>query len=230
MPTFNIISEFKHSKSFRNQSIIDRYDLNVEHLKTKLQGNLDINSQDWNVGLIVGASGTGKSSIAKHIFQENYIRNFQYDENASVLDACSESKTIDEITEVFNSVGLGTAWSWLKPYRILSEGEKMRVDLARALLEDRDLIVFDEFTSVVDRQIGKIVSFCTQKTIRKKNKKFVAVSCHRDVIEWLSPDWIYDTDKQIFFFVKKDTKDQNASLKYMKSQEIIGNYLESITI
>ena len=35
----------------------------------------------------------------------------------------------------------------------------MRVDIARALLLNQKLVVFDEFTSVVDREVAKIASY-----------------------------------------------------------------------
>src|SRR5262249_1185262 len=53
-------------------------------------------------------------------------------------------------------------------------------------------IVVDEFTSVVDRQVAKIGSHAVQKWVRKKGRKFVAVTCHYDVIDWLQPDWMLE--------------------------------------
>ena len=57
-----------------------------------------------------------------------------------------------------------------------------------------DLIVFDEFTSVVDRTVAKIASAALAKAIRKRRTtaRFVAVTCHYDVLDWLTPDWILD--------------------------------------
>jgi predicted acetyltransferase len=81
---------------------------------------------------------------------------------------------------------------------VLSNGEKMRCDLARAILSDVELFVFDEFTSVVDRQVAQIGSFAMQKAIRKTNKKFIAVTCHFDVEDWLLPDWVFNTDTMTF--------------------------------
>ena len=65
---------------------------------------------------------------------------------------------------------------------------KIPVDLARRLLEVKgDLIRVDEFTSVVDRQVAQIGSHAVQKHVRENRKKFVAVTCHYDVVEWLHP-------------------------------------------
>lgn len=68
----------------------------------------------------------------------------------------------------------------------------MRCDLARALCAD-SLVVFDEFTSVVDRTVAQIGSAALAKAVRRqKNRQFIAVTCHEDVLEWLTPDWTYE--------------------------------------
>jgi Acetyltransferase (GNAT) family len=65
--------------------------------------------------------------------------------------------------------------------------------MARALAENADITVVDEFTSVVDRTVAKIGSAAISKAVKRHNKKFVAVSCHDDIIDWLEPDWTYST-------------------------------------
>jgi GNAT superfamily N-acetyltransferase len=56
------------------------------------------------------------------------------------------------------------------------------------------LVVFDEFTSVVDRNVAKVCSAAIAKGIRRGHLpcRFVAVTCHYDVAEWLEPDWVLD--------------------------------------
>jgi ABC-type dipeptide/oligopeptide/nickel transport system ATPase subunit/GNAT superfamily N-acetyltransferase len=197
MPSFDIIREVKPKKSFRVASVMGQFDLQTEHVKENFVGSLDIDNHEWNIGIIYGASGSGKSTIAKQLFGKNYVTSFKY-KSDSVLDDMPKEKATEEITKTFNSVGFATVWSWLKPYSVLSTGEKMRVDLARAVLENRELIVFDEFTSVVNREVAKAGSFALQKAIRKLNKKFIAVSCHYDIIDWLEPDWVFNTDRMEF--------------------------------
>ena len=109
-----------------------------------------------------------------------------------------QNSSMEEIAKTFNSVGFSSPPSWLKPYSVLSNGEKMRVDLARSLLLDVPMFAFDEFTSVVDRNVAKIGSYAMQKAIRRTNKRFIACTCHYDVEEWLCPDWVFDTNKMEF--------------------------------
>lgn len=215
MPNFNIIKENNIKKTFRVAKVMSDFDVKIEHSNEHFEGNIQI-PKEWNIGLIVGGSGTGKTTIAKELFKDNIINEFNWNDK-SVLDNMPENIETKDIEKMFYSVGFGSVPSWLKPYKVLSNGEKMRVDLARALLE-KDFIVFDEFTSVVDRQVAQTACVAINKAIKGTNKKFIAISCHKDIIEWLQPDWIFDTDnmQQVFQLAhdqKKDLKLGNVGEK-----------------
>jgi GNAT superfamily N-acetyltransferase len=89
----------------------------------------------------------------------------------------------------------------VRPWHVLSTGQKFRATLARLLAvpagtcdPPADPIVFDEFTSVVDRTVAKVGSAALAKTVRARGLRFVAVTCHEDVTDWLQPDWLYRAD------------------------------------
>src|SRR5699024_5865496 len=124
--------------------------------------------------------------------------DFEYTAS-SVIDDMTCTK-VEEIHRMFYTVGFGRVTSWLKQYHVLFNGEKMRVDLARKLLSE-ETIVFDEFTSVVDRQVAKVMCIAIKKAMKHfPEKRFIAIGCHHDVIEYLQPDWLFNTDtmKQVF--------------------------------
>ena len=60
--------------------------------------------------------------------------------------------------------------------------------------------MFDEFTSVVDRNVARVVSAATAKALRggRIAGRFVAVTCHYDVTAWLEPDWVIDMATSTF--------------------------------
>ncbi len=216
MQSFDIIKESNISESFRVKSIMGMYDLSNDKIKERFRGSIDL-SNDWNIGLIVGNSGTGKSSIARELFKENYISEYKYNADC-LLDDFPKDIKVSELAELLTSVGFSSPPSWLKSYHVLSTGEKMRVNLARALCDDKELIVFDEFTSVVDRNIAKIGSYAIQKAIRGKQKKFIAVSCHFDIAEWLEPDWILNTNDMSFNVYQERLRRPKIELEIYKQK------------
>jgi hypothetical protein len=139
------------------------------------------------------------------------------------------------LTQWLAAVGLGSPPAWLKPYRVLSTGERFRAEVVRAVLrvqgsgfgvqeepverpmskvgseEDggealpsteysvlstrQRLIVIDEFTNSLDRTVAKTASAAVARLLRREvlpgrqDLRLVAVTCHRDILPWLSPDW-----------------------------------------
>lgn len=225
MPHFDIIKKSEIANTFRVSKIQADFDVASQHATEHFVGDLQL-PKEWNIGVIVGNSGTGKSTIAKELFSDNYIKSFDYSEK-SVIDDMPKICTVDEITKMFYSVGFGSVPSWLKPYEVLSNGEKMRVDLARALLE-KEFVVFDEFTSVVDRNVAKTACIAINKAVKRCQKKFVAISCHYDILEYLQPDWVFDTNSMKSFFGK--SLDRQNLIKFQNAGEANGTYLGAITI
>lgn len=197
MPDFDIIKECNPSKTFRVQSVLSQFDLQQNKVSDHFKGSIDIEDKEWNIGVIYGGSGSGKSTIAKQLFPDYYFKGYEY-KSESILDDMPKEISTKEVFKTFNSVGFSSPPNWLKPYSVLSNGEKMRVDLARSILENKDVIVFDEFTSVVNREVAKVGSYAISKSIKRANKKFIAVSCHDDILEWLEPDWTFNTNTMEF--------------------------------
>jgi len=198
--------------------------------KSHLRFRVEVPARDepWDVGLIVGPSGSGKSTVAGECFGDVLYRGYQWPADRAVID-CFGDLPVRQVVELFTAVGFGSPPSWVKPYHVLSCGERFRCDLARALAggwavgsgqravpseaeatspstpspltahcipptAHLPLIAFDEFTSVVDRNVARACSMAIAKGIRRGSIpcRFVAVTCHYDVAEWLEADWVLD--------------------------------------
>jgi ABC-type molybdenum transport system ATPase subunit/photorepair protein PhrA len=221
------VKRWDTADSFRAQSVVGSYTLNDVKLEKHFSGSLPLEDLDWQVGVIVGRSGSGKTSIAKQLFPDAYIRGFEYS-HSCVLDDFPETLGTGEITKTLCSVGFASPPDWLKAYDCLSQGEKMRVDIARAICLDKQIVVFDEFTSVVDREIAKVSAFAIRKAVRRSKKKCIAVTCHYDVVDWLEPDWVFCTDTMEFSRKKESGRPLNS--KFIGAALIYGKYFGAITI
>jgi len=195
----NRTSDFKTYRSERVKSLF-----NAESgCNFSLDANIDIDGYDWEIGVVVGPSGSGKTSIGRKIFTEDKIINIDegWNAGAPIIDDISPQAGFDDVTSALSAVGLGSVPSWLRPFCVLSNGEKFRAGVARIICEMPDEIVIDEFTSVIDRQIAKIGSLAFQKAWRrgsKGKKKAVLLTPHYDIIEWVEPDWVFDTKDGTF--------------------------------
>ena len=164
---------------------------------------LAIEEKPWNIGLITGPSGSGKSTLSKVLWPDAILPTNPWHPDASLLDSFPMELGVKEVVEILSSVGFSSPPAWLRPFASLSNGQQFRATLALLIAQAKAKpsatpIVFDEFTSVVDRTVARIGSTALAKIIRKMEMKFVAVTCHDDIIEWLQPDWIYRVDEGLF--------------------------------
>jgi GNAT superfamily N-acetyltransferase len=140
---------------------------------------------NYNIGLIVGPSGSGKTSIL------NTIGKHELPEWKESKAVASHFIDAEDAQKRLSGVGLNSIPTWLRPYKVLSTGEKFRCDMARIL---KNNACIDEFTSTIDRVVAKSCSYAINRLINKENLTNITFSsCHYDIIDWLNPDWVYDT-------------------------------------
>jgi ABC-type ATPase with predicted acetyltransferase domain len=177
--------------------------------------------KQFKIGVIIGSSGSGKSTLLKNFGEEE---SPEWDRTKSIL---SHFESPDDAINKLGAVGLNSVPSWYKPYHVLSNGEKFRADLARKLKSNT---VIDEFTSVIDRNVAKAASVSLSRYVKNNNISNIILStCHRDILEWLEPDWVIDTDTGEFhqgFFLSV----QKSISRYIEQAIISGQCLKTIII
>ncbi len=233
MTTVTVQLESPVSRTFRVMQVAGMFDVPIEqrltHTLTADVPNLD---EPWSIGAIVGPSGSGKTTLAKAAFGPAVHEPQPWPDDDPIIDCLSNFLPIKQLTRTLTAVGLGSVPTWLKPYRLLSTGERFRADLARAFLRtntnltqrhggtedsndgflcasaplcETSLLVMDEFTSSLDRTIARTVSGAVGRLLRhdqvppgrrdlRGDFRFVAVTCHEDVLPWLMPEWVLRLD------------------------------------
>jgi hypothetical protein len=175
----------------------------------------------YNIGVIYGTSGSGKSTLLKEFGHED---NHYWDDDRAIM---SHFVTPDDGIDKLSAVGLNSIPSWYKAYDVLSNGEAFRADLSRSIYSGA---VIDEFSSVVDRNVAKSASVGLSKFIKRNDITNVVIStCHEDVLDWLEPDWVINTNNGEVYngdFIN----DQLSISKYIEQATISGQCLRTITI
>lgn len=163
----------------------------------QLKVDIPTDRTDWKVGMIVGPSGSGKSSVVRGILEDPFDTwkewtGGRWPKDKPIIEALG-GKNYAKATGALAAVGLGSVPSWLRPHRVLSTGEQFRADMAKLLTSGERKVVLDEFTSVLDRQVAQVAAGAFAKAWRRGDRQIVLSTCHHDVLDWVQPDWWLDT-------------------------------------
>lgn len=196
MQNFDLTLSSDVHDSFRCRKAANSLDINIDAKSVHhFQVEADLET-DYNIGVIVGASGSGKSTLAQHIWGKHCF-DTMLKTDLPVIDQFDKKYSYDDCARMLTGIGLSSVPCWIRPAYTLSNGQKCRAEIALQLSRtDRGVNAIDEWTSVVDRTVAKVMSHCIQKHARKMKKRIVLLTCHYDVLDWLNPDWVIDCNKQ----------------------------------
>lgn len=168
----------------------------------------------WRIGVVVGPSGSGKTSVGRALTEQAGWHEWTpMWTGKPILE--DMGVPFAKASGTLSAVGLGSVPSWLRPYGVLSNGEKFRADMARLLVSGQGKLVLDgeghywldEFTSVLDRQVAKVGAAAFAKAWRRldSQRRIVLLTPHYDILEWVEPDWVVDTADAVEGEVKVPT-------------------------
>ncbi len=143
----NILVKSEVSRSSRVKQLSAMFDVPAQEA-TSLEwcGDFPFDAEPWNIGLIVGPSGCGKSTIAREVFGDMPALEWSA---KSVIDDFTKTLSIADISTVCQSVGFNTIPAWMRPFAVLSNGERFRVGCwncpTRFLLMNSLLLLTDKW-------------------------------------------------------------------------------------
>ena len=213
MPIYNIRLTTPITPTFRTHQVAGLFDLSLDDLAGErfahtLTAELPGLDEDWTIGAIVGPSGSGKTTLARAAYGAALHNPEPWPDDVAIIEALESTSrraggtySFKDLLRTLTAVGLASPPSWLKPYRVLSTGERFRADLARALLGagvqgstfkvqscqrestlnlepgtlNHSLLVFDEFTSTLDRSVACTASYALAKYLRGQKGSEVRV-------------------------------------------------------
>lgn len=214
MPSITVQLDSPLPRTFRVEQLAGLFDVPLaERLTHRLTAEVPGVAEPWAIGAIVGPSGSGKTTLARAAYGTIHEPP-PWPDGLPIIECLGRPEarpTIKDLARLLTAVGLGSVPTWLKPYRVLSTGERFRADLAQALAnaecgtrngcQRESPLVFDEFTSALDRTVAKTASAALSRLLRSTPHsefrtphwpRLVALTCHADILPWLAPDWVLD--------------------------------------
>lgn len=204
-----ITSVYRLPQTKTVRSIMECFGLEGEILNNNILGPIDIEASGGNIFFITGASGSGKSVLLKAIdtsFESTYLeikRNiadvYRYscgwmndiESDDPIIEYFSNKYGVEKSISALNQAGLSEAFVYLKPYSLLSRGQRYRARLAELALGSSQVWLIDEFGADLDPLTARIVANNLKKhVIKYKRIAFVAAANHQHYLDALRPSKI----------------------------------------
>ncbi len=159
--------------------------------------NVSLSVRPGSIVLLAGPSGSGKSTllhaVSEHAADALWVSSRWPSCDRPGVDSIAPRKPLGTALEILTACGLGEPRLWVRQYRDLSDGEKFRACLARAVGEalsraERPVILCDEFATMLHRRLARCISHNLRKLVDRHRLSIVLATTRDDLVEDLKPD------------------------------------------
>ena len=181
----------------RARELMRIFGMSYDSLRRRAQArrlSVSLRVEPGQICFIAGPSGSGKSTLLNALYEQVLeherirVEAIELEGDAALID-CVDGPLM-EVLPVLTRAGLSDVPSLLQPPAMLSDGQKWRYRLARALLSDKRIIFADEFCAAVDDVTAMAVAYHLRKTADRTGCAFVLAGCREDVLGELRPEVI----------------------------------------
>jgi ABC-type ATPase with predicted acetyltransferase domain len=147
---------------------------------------------------ITGSSGGGKSTMLRALAKALRRRRthrvvvvssmVRRDVRRALVDVIPGS--LGRALGVLARCGLADATLLPRAIAELSEGQRARAAIAVGLARGADVLLIDEFASMLDRVTARALSLSLAAHVRRTRGVLIVATAHSDVLAWLRPDVI----------------------------------------
>lgn len=187
---------------------MDSFGIDTSRVRMKLVGPADLDWVGGNVALITGASGAGKSVILRALSKKRLPKGLlvrgqvapprrrvrellPIPEDIPLLQYFGDRYGAEAAFDALCRVGLSEAMVFVKPFSLLSMGQRYRAMLADLLLAKSDIWLIDEFCANVDPITAAVIAAQVRRLARKLGVIVIVAAANvSHFIDALAPDYI----------------------------------------
>lgn len=186
------------ARSKRVVEVSEAFGLGLEDKEFVIFDNLELKMPQGSVVYITGQSGSGKSLLLRELAKQSADRgkkvvnldSIVLDNTKTLLDQIGES-TNDGL-RLMGLAGLNDAYLWIRKPNELSDGQRYRFRLAKAIETGAEVWVADEFMAILDRAAACLIAYSVQKVARKVGATVIVATTHKDLVDDLAPSIYVD--------------------------------------
>lgn len=214
-----VIDKRFHTRVERSQRVVEiaeAFGLGLDDKDFVIFDNLQLEVKQGDVVYITGQSGSGKSLLLRELAHQMGERgkkivnldHIVFDDTKTLIDQIGAS-TNDGL-KWLSLAGLNDAYLFIRRPSELSDGQRYRFRLAKAMESCAEVWVADEFMAVLDRTAAKVIAYSVQKTARKVGATVIVATTHTDMVQDLYPS----------LFIEKRYREK---LRVAKQHELAGD-------
>ena len=194
----SVSTNYRLPNSKHVKAIMDCFGIEGETLSSRIITGLQMEASGGNTIFISGPSGAGKSLLLRALdvdacspyvtfhrdspgrerYSVGWIRDLPSD--VPLIELFASRWGMERSLAALNQAGLSEAYVYLKPYDLLSRGQKYRARLADLALRDDQVWLIDEFCADLDPISAKIVATNLRKHVMKYQRIAVVAAANHD--------------------------------------------------
>lgn len=184
-------------RSPRVLEVAESFGIGLEEKDFVVFDKLNLNIRDGDVVYITGQSGGGKSVLLRELAKQMAARGKSViNLDAIVFDNLPLIDQIGKDTKdaigLMGMAGINDAYLWVRKPSELSDGQRYRFRLAKAMETKAQVWVADEFLAVLDRTAAKVIAFSIQKVARRAGATVLVATTHTDMVNDLYPNLVVE--------------------------------------
>jgi len=184
--------ETRVERTPRVLEIAEAFGLGLDAKEFVVFDNVELEVEQGDVVYITGESGGGKSLLLRELrtqMEAGGLSVVSIDDTELLDKPLTEQigSSTNEGTNFMGMVGMNDAHIWLRNPSQLSDGQRYRFRLAKAIESGAKVWFADEFLAVLDRTVAVNVAFNMQKIARTVGATLVVATTHSDMIDDLAP-------------------------------------------
>jgi ABC-type ATPase with predicted acetyltransferase domain len=174
-------------------AVMRMFGLDLSRLKEQMPVvKCKVELRKGDICYITGASGAGKSTMFRELYnatddnEKIELADIELPEDITLVD-CINGDLLETL-RILSKAGLNDVFCMLNQPGKLSDGQKYRFRLAKALASGKKIIFADEFCSNLDRITAAVIAYNIREFANRHQVSFILASSHDDILADLLPD------------------------------------------
>jgi ABC-type ATPase with predicted acetyltransferase domain len=180
-------------RSPRVLEIAEAFGIGLEDKEFVVFDNQEFTIKQGDVVYITGQSGGGKSVLLRDLTKQMAERgkkvvnldSVEFDDRP-LIDQIG--KDTNDAVRLLGMAGISDAFLYARRPQELSDGQRYRFRLAKAIEQGTEVWAADEFMAILDRTAAKVIAYSIQKAARRAGATLMVATTHTDLVPDLSPD------------------------------------------